>query len=94
MGVTFAMRFGRISRHQGGAEAAAREKCPSMKIHGVSVSREAEPVKKSVANMATRFTPCLESTRRVSPEDIIVYDQYYGEKYAVPTEAGNDAIRL
>jgi 1-aminocyclopropane-1-carboxylate deaminase/D-cysteine desulfhydrase-like pyridoxal-dependent ACC family enzyme len=96
MGVTFGHAFLATGSAgtQGGAEAAAREKCPSMKIHGVSVSREAEPVKKSVANMANQVYALLGIDKTVSPEDIIVYDQYYGEKYAVPTEAGNDAIRL
>jgi 1-aminocyclopropane-1-carboxylate deaminase/D-cysteine desulfhydrase-like pyridoxal-dependent ACC family enzyme len=44
--------------------------------------------------MANQVYALLGIDKTVSPEDIIVYDQYYGEKYAVPTEAGNDAIRL
>lgn len=79
---------------QAGAEVEAREKCPSMKIHGVSVSRDAESQKKSVAQMTNRVYALLGVDKTVDPADIIVHDEYYGGKYAVPTEAGNDAIRL
>ncbi|HOA71419.1 MAG: D-cysteine desulfhydrase family protein [Bacillota bacterium] len=79
---------------QAGAEVASRELYPAMKIHGVSVSRDSEPQKKSVAEMTNRVYALLGIEKTVTPDDIIVHDEYYGEKYAVPTQAGNDAIRL
>ena len=65
-----------------------------MRIHGVSVSRGAESQKKLVAEMTNKVYALLDIDKTVGPEDVIVHDEYYGEKYAVPTEAGNEAIRL
>ncbi|HHY11656.1 MAG TPA: D-cysteine desulfhydrase family protein [Firmicutes bacterium] len=79
---------------QAGAEVEAREKCPSMKIHGVSVSRDAAQQQKSVAEVANGTYALLGIDKTVSPDDIIVHDEYYGGQYAVPTQAGNEAIRL
>ncbi len=79
---------------QAGIEVETRIKCPSMKVHGVSVSRDAASQKKSVARVANGTFDFLGVDKHVAPDDIIVHDQYYGGQYAVPTKAGNDAIRL
>ncbi|MGI6628051.1 MAG: D-cysteine desulfhydrase family protein [Bacillota bacterium] len=79
---------------QAGAEVGARELCPSMRIHGVSVSRDAEPQREQVAKVVNETYDLLGLNKTVSPDDIIVHDEYYGGEYAVPTQAGNDAIRL
>ncbi|HHT85888.1 MAG: D-cysteine desulfhydrase family protein [Bacillota bacterium] len=96
MGVTFGHAFIALGSAgtQAGAEVESREKCPSMRIHGVSVSRGAESQKKLVAEMTNKVYALLDIDKTVGPEDVIVHDEYYGEKYAVPTEAGNEAIRL
>lgn len=79
---------------QGGAEVGARETDPGMRIHGVSVSREAGAQSEKVAKLVNETYAFLGIDKAVPAGDILVHDQYYGGKYGVPTEAGNDAIRL
>ncbi len=79
---------------QAGVEVAAREFCPSVKIHGVSVSRGKAPQQKLVANIVNETYDFLGIGKSISPSDIIIHDEYYGGEYAVPTKAGNEAIRL
>ncbi len=79
---------------QAGIVVEAREACPAMKIHGVSVSRDSAQQQESVANLVNETYGLLGINERVTSDDIIVHDQYYGGQYAVPTEAGNEAIRL
>lgn len=79
---------------QAGIEIGAREGCPSMRVHGVSVSRDKESQKASVADLTNQTYRFLGLDESVQASDIIVHDEYYGGKYAVPTKAGNEAIYL
>lgn len=79
---------------QAGAEIGARECCPAMRIHGVSVSRGAAVQREKVAALANETYAFLGISKHVTADEIIVHDQYYGERYAVPTPEGVAAIRL
>jgi len=79
---------------QAGVEVGAREALPDMRVHGISVGRPAGSRRESVANLVNKTYAMLGIDKSVSSDDIIVHDQYHGGKYGVPTEAGNEAIRL
>lgn len=79
---------------QTGIEIGFREECPSARVHGVAVSRDSLPQRESVAKLVNETYALLEMPKTVAAADIIVHDQYYGGKYAVPTKAGNQAIFL
>ena len=65
-----------------------------MKIHGVSVSRDAASQQEPVAAVASDTFAFLGLKEQVTPDQVIVHDQYYGEKYGVATPEGLEAIRL
>ncbi len=79
---------------QAGAIVGAMSACPAMKVHGVSVSRDAASQSAGVADLVNETFAFLGSPRRVTAADIIVHDQYYGGKYGVATADGLEAIRL
>lgn len=79
---------------QAGAEVGARVAYPGMRIHGVSVSREAAGQQAKVAALTNETFAFLGLGMTVTPDDIIVHDEYYGGRYGVPTEAGVEAIKL
>lgn len=79
---------------QAGIEIGFREKSPSTRVHGVAVSRDSEPQREGVAKLVNETYAFLGMSKTLSPADITVHDEYYGGKYAVPTEAGNQAIFL
>jgi D-cysteine desulfhydrase family pyridoxal phosphate-dependent enzyme len=96
LGVTFGHAFvaSGSAGTQAGVEVGAREACPPMRIHGVSVMSGAESQKTLVASVVDGTYKLLGIPKSLNPDEVIVHDQYYGGKYAVPTKAGNDAIRL
>lgn len=63
------------------------------KIIGISVSRPASEIKKLVLEQAEKFIHHYNLDIEVSEEDMIVFDSYIGEGYAVPTEKGLQAIQ-
>ena len=99
-GLSFGVKFDHVfaatgsAGTQAGIEVGTRELSPSTKMHGVSVSGYAEPQRKGVADIANATFDLLGIKRKINYENIIVYNDYYGERYGVPTQAGNDAIRL
>ena len=78
---------------QAGAEIGAREYCPWMTIHGISVSRSSLEQKSMVANLMNETYRFLGLPRSVGASEISVHDEYY-EEYAKPTRQGINAIRL
>ena len=60
----------------------------------MAVSSDSLPQRESVAKLVNETYALLEMPKTVAAADIIVHDQYYGGKYAVPTKAGNQAIFL
>ncbi len=79
---------------QAGAVVGAMTACLEMKVHGVSVSRDASSQSASVADLVNQTFAFLGLPQTVAASDIIVHDQYYGGKYGVATPEGLDAIRL
>ncbi len=79
---------------QGGTVIGQRLYMPDCEVHGVSVSRFADEQAPKVANMCNDIAEFIDMPDRFTPEDIIIHDQYFGGKYAVPTPEGIDAIKL
>lgn len=79
---------------QAGAEIGVREFYPSMKIHGISVSRDQEEQQAKIASLMNDTYRFLGLTHKVSSKEISIFDQYYGGEYAVPTKDGIAAIKL
>jgi len=79
---------------QAGAIVGSRVASPTTRIHGVSVSRAAPPQQESVARLTNETFELLGLADRITPDDVIVHDQYYGERYGVATPEGIEAIKL
>lgn len=77
-----------------GAAAGARASLPGARVHGVSVSRSAQPQGELVAGLANGTFALLGMPERVAADQVIVHDQYYGSQYGVATPEGIEAIRL
>lgn len=63
-------------------------------VHPVSVSHDRASIEASVCSAANGAAQFLGLETRLEPADIVVHDQYAGERYGVPTRAGIDAIGL
>ena len=79
---------------QAGIEVGARLYLPGCRVHGVAVSRGRMEQSEKVAAITNGVFERLDIPDRVKASDILVHDEYFGGQYAVPTAAGNDAIRL
>lgn len=65
------------------------------KVMGVSVGGPAEPVKNRIRQVLNETCDMMGVARDfISDDDIIVLDQYYGQAYGYPTEAGIDALKM
>jgi D-cysteine desulfhydrase len=67
---------------------------PNAQVLGISVAGMSGFFKKHSAEVATGTARLLEEEITFTADDIDVSDQYFGTKYAVPSEAGNAAILL
>jgi 1-aminocyclopropane-1-carboxylate deaminase/D-cysteine desulfhydrase-like pyridoxal-dependent ACC family enzyme len=63
-------------------------------VHPVSVSHDRAAIEASVCKSANGAAEFLGLDTRLEASDIVVHDEYVGERYGVPTAAGIDAIRL
>lgn len=79
---------------QGGTEIGQRLYLPDCKVHGVAVSRWKDEQTEKVVNMCNDIAKFIDLPQRFTSDDIIVHDEYFGGQYAVPTQAGIDAIKL
>ena len=79
---------------QGGAEIGQRLYLPDCRVHGVAVSRWRAEQSAKVAAMCNEIAEFIDIPDRFTPDDIIVHDEYFGGKYAVPTPEGIEAIKL
>jgi D-cysteine desulfhydrase family pyridoxal phosphate-dependent enzyme len=79
---------------QAGAEVGARLYLPDAKIHGVSVSRKRDDQAPKIARLAAETASFIETDFLFDESEIIIHDEYYGGQYGLPTQAGNDAIKL
>jgi len=65
-----------------------------VKVIGISVSKKEDPLKEQVIDLGNRTAEKLGIGTRLSPEDVVIYDDYIGEGYAIPTEECVEAIKL
>ncbi|MDN4593263.1 1-aminocyclopropane-1-carboxylate deaminase/D-cysteine desulfhydrase [Polycladomyces subterraneus] len=65
-----------------------------IKLIGISVWLKADELIPEVVRMANDLLAFLGSDRRLSAAEVHVEDAYIGKKYGVPSDAGNEAIRL
>ncbi len=64
------------------------------KVMGVSVGGPAEPVRNRIRQILNEACEMIGvSSDIVSDDDIIVVDEYYGQAYGYPTEAGIEAVK-
>jgi L-cysteate sulfo-lyase len=64
------------------------------KVMGVSVGGPAEPARQRIRQVLNETSEMMGvSSDFISDDDIIVLDQYYGQAYGYPTEAGIEAIK-
>ena len=65
------------------------------KVMGVSVGGPAEPVERRIRAVIDEAANVMgASSNLVSDDEITVLDQYYGQAYGYPTEAGIDAVKM
>ncbi len=65
-----------------------------IQVIGISAGPTSEIVTKRVLGIVEELAQMLELRWRPHPDDIIVYDDYVGERYGVPTPECLEAIRL
>ncbi len=61
---------------------------------GISVSRKKDEQIEKVLDLAGRLSEKLQSAAKITREDVVVYDQYVGEGYSLPTSSMIEAVRL
>lgn len=75
-----------------GTLLGARMFLPQVDILGISVSRKKAPLKARSAEIANESSQLIEAGISIDPESINAYDEYVGQGYGLPTEAGRNAI--
>ncbi len=65
-----------------------------VQVIGISAGPTREIVTKRVLGIVSELTGMLELRWRPHPDDLLVYDDFVGERYGVPTLECLDAIRL
>ncbi len=79
---------------QAGLYIAMKVTQSGIRVQGISVGPTREVVTARVRGLAEELVTLLRLDWRPHPDDIVVTDEYVGERYAVPTPACLDAIRL
>lgn len=64
------------------------------RVHPVSVGGTRDEVERGVLACANSVAELLGLDERLRAEDITIHDEYYGERYGVPTAAGLEALYL
>lgn len=64
------------------------------RVHPVSVGPDRATVENNVCAVANGAAELLGFETRLEPADITVHDEYVGERYGIPTDAGLEALRL
>ncbi len=65
-----------------------------VQVIGISAGPKRDVVTKRVLGIVSELTGMLELRWRPHPDDLLVYDDYVGERYGVPTQECLDAIRV
>ena len=79
---------------QAGLYTAMKVTQSGIRIVGVSAGPPRESVTNRVWGLVEELTKLLGLDWRPHPDDIVVTDEYVGDRYGIPTPAGLDAIRL
>ena len=79
---------------QAGLVVGAKALGTDTKIIGISVSRDKSPMQQYVSTIANDTSRALGLNMTVSPEEVIVFDDYIGEEYGILNQETADAIRL
>lgn len=77
-----------------GCTLGARLFMPGAEVIGISVAGMVSYTKRHAAEVANKAAELLEVDISFSADDIHIDDRYYGDRYAVPSAAGNAAIML
>ncbi len=77
-----------------GLALAAKILGETYRVHPVSVGGPRDAVEQSVLACANAAAELLGISVRLNAEDITIHDQYFGERYGVPTEAGLKSLYL
>jgi D-cysteine desulfhydrase family pyridoxal phosphate-dependent enzyme len=67
---------------------------PEAEVIGISVSRKKKPLQKDAARVASGSAGMIEAGMSFAPDDFTIIDGYMGERYGIPSPAGNDAILM
>jgi len=65
---------------------------PKAQLIGVSVARRSGAIRKTMSALFPEAARLIGADGTFSPDDLIISDEYYGDRYGVPTAAGNSAI--
>ncbi len=79
---------------QAGLIMAGEEVLPGLQVHGISVGRRASIQRERVSQLVNSTYDLLGLHRRIEPQEISIFDSFYGEGYGLPTREGIDAIHL
>jgi D-cysteine desulfhydrase/L-cysteate sulfo-lyase len=63
------------------------------RVHCVSATSEYD-LPKRTAGIANRTAELLGLSVRVTPEEVVNFADFVGERYGVPSDSGNDAVKL
>ena len=63
-------------------------------ITGISVNRKKDAQTDAVFNLATATAQKLNLHNEIKREDVVVYDNYVGAGYSIPTDAMVEAVEL
>ena len=66
----------------------------SYRVHPVSVGQPRAEIEDYVCQTANGVAELLGLEERLDANDISVHDEYVGERYGTPTEAGMEALRI
>jgi D-cysteine desulfhydrase len=75
-----------------GCALGARLFLPGADVLGISVARKSKPLQEIAATNANGSASLIKVDEHFEPVDLNVNDEYYGERYGVPSDAGNKAI--
>ena len=78
---------------QAGQELARRIFEDDHKVCGVTATNEFD-VPQRTASIANETAQVLKLDIRVRADDVVNYDEYVGPGYGIPSESGNEAVRL
>ncbi|MCE5323885.1 D-cysteine desulfhydrase family protein [bacterium] len=77
-----------------GCILGARLFLPEADVLGISVTGKAETLRQHAAQEANGSADLIEVNEHFEPDELNINDEYYGERYGVPSEAGNKAILM